>query len=197
MQPDSIDRPGIIKARRRPDGERSRRHREVRAKTLSMKRLSKWELELGRILNPPVEGAERPRTRGDCGSERPCPFVSCKYHLYLDVDARTGAIKSNFPDLEVWEMVETCTIDVAAREGESLERVGEAMNITRARIQQIEAPAKRAVHRALANVQGGELLEEPDGRRHLPVIADLDEPDLEFAETAMDLVPASFDGDEP
>src|SRR5262245_43072037 len=63
---------------------RSRRRREVRARTISVKRMTKRELELGRILYPEV-AVDKPRTRADCvGGERPCPFVSCKHHLYLD-----------------------------------------------------------------------------------------------------------------
>src|ERR1700678_3132212 len=96
---------------------RSRRKRDVRARTISVKRMTKRELELGRILYPEVE-VDRPQTRADCANgERPCPFVSCKHHLFLDVSARTGAIKLNFPDLEVWEMTETCALDVADRGG--------------------------------------------------------------------------------
>src|SRR5580765_7260786 len=104
---------------------RSRRKREIRARTISVKRMTKRELEIGRLLYPDVEGVERPVMREDCqGGERPCPFVSCKHHLYLDVSARTGAIKLNFPDLEVWEMTETCALDVADRGGTTLEEVG-------------------------------------------------------------------------
>src|SRR5437879_11965974 len=81
---------------------RSRRKRDVRARTISVKRMTKRELELGRMLYPEVE-VEKPKQRVECVSgERPCPFVSCKHHLYLDVSAKTGAIKLNFPDLEVW-----------------------------------------------------------------------------------------------
>ena len=118
---------------------RSRRKREVRARTISVKRMTKRELELGRLLYPDVEDVVKPKTRAECiGSERPCPFVSCKHHLYLDVSARTGAIKLNFPDLEVWEMNETCALDVADRGGTTLEEVGAIMNLTRERIRQVE-----------------------------------------------------------
>src|SRR5262245_9335478 len=83
---------------------RSRRKRAVRARTISVKRMTKRELELGRLLYPEM-AVDKPKTRADCvNGERPCPFVSCKHHLYLDVSAKTGAIKLNFPDLEVWEM---------------------------------------------------------------------------------------------
>ena len=82
----------------------------------------------------------RPRTRSECrNAERPCLFVSCKHHLYLDVNPETGSIKLNFPDMEVWELKETCALDVAERGGMTLEEVGEILNLTRERIRQVEA----------------------------------------------------------
>lgn len=84
----------------------------------------------------------RPRTRGDCrDAPRPCPFVGCKHHLYLDVNPETGTIKLNFPDLEPWELAETCSLDVADRGGAVLEDVGGIMNLTRERIRQVEVRA--------------------------------------------------------
>lgn len=36
---------------------------------------------------------ERPRTRGDCeGGIRPCPYVSCKHNLFIDVVDEGGII---------------------------------------------------------------------------------------------------------
>ncbi len=85
---------------------------------------------------------DRPKTRADCAhDERPCPFVSCLHHLYLDVSGKTGAIKLNFPDLEVWEMVESCSLDVADRGPTTLEDAGAMMNLTRERIRQLEVKA--------------------------------------------------------
>ena len=157
---------------------RSRRKREVRARTISVKRMTKRELELGRLLYPDVEGVERPVTRADCqGGERPCPFVSCKHHLYLDVSARTGAIKLNFPDLEVWEMNETCALDIADRGGATLEEVGAIMNLTRERIRQVEVKglAKLQALRDMAALRDY-VDEGPIGKRRLPVLsADDDE----------------------
>jgi len=72
---------------------------------------------------------------------RPCPYVACKYHLYLDVSPRTGAIKFNFPDLEPEQLTETCALDVADRGGHTCEQVGDLLNITRERIRQIEVAA--------------------------------------------------------
>jgi hypothetical protein len=151
---------------------RSRRKREVRARTISVKRMTKRELELGRLLYPDVEGVERPVMREDCqGGERPCPFVSCKHHLYLDVSARTGAIKLNFPDLEVWEMNETCALDIADRGGATLEEVGAIMNLTRERIRQVEVKglAKLQALRDMAALRDY-VDEGPVGKRRLPVL---------------------------
>ena len=116
----------------------TRRKRPVRARTIPIKKMTKEQMRLGRLLYP-EEDHERPEVRGACaGGERPCPFVSCKHHLYLDVNPETGSIKLNFPDIEVWEMTETCSLDVAERGGVTLEEVGEIMNLTRERIRQLE-----------------------------------------------------------
>ncbi len=118
--------------RRRP-GKKGRR----RSRTIATKRLSKEELALAEELRSVVY--ERPADREQCASGlRPCPYVSCKHHLYLDVNPETGSIKLNFPDLEVWEMRETCALDVADRGGITLEEVGEILNLTRERIRQVE-----------------------------------------------------------
>lgn len=118
---------------------RRRRRTRPRSKTIAMKRLTREELRIGALMYPPVEDALRPRTRMECGEEaRPCPWVSCKHHLYLDVNPETGSIKINFPDLEPWDMVETCSLDIAERGGITLEEVGEIMNLTRERIRQVE-----------------------------------------------------------
>src|SRR5580700_5943165 len=161
---------------------RSRRKRAIRARTISVKRMTKRELELGRLLYPDTEEFAKPETRADCqGGARPCPFVSCKHHLYLDVSARTGAIKLNFPDLEVWEMTETCALDVADRGGTTLEEVGAIMNLTRERIRQVEVKglAKLAALRDMEALRDY-VDEGPTGRRRLPVlVAESDEDEAE------------------
>ncbi len=156
---------------------RSRRKRDVRARTISVKRMTKRELELGRLLYPDSE-IDRPKTRAECASgERPCPFVSCKHHLYLDVSAKTGAIKLNFPDLEVWEMTETCALDVADRGGTTLEEVGAIMNLTRERIRQVEVKGLAKLE-ALKDMSAlrDYVDEGPVGKRRLPVLV---KPDVE------------------
>ena len=130
---DGLNEPGTEERR----GRRKRRSR-ARARTISIRRLSKAELNRGRELYPETD-YWKPRSRTECKDmERPCPFVSCKYHLYIDVHPVRGSIKLNFPDIEIWEMTETCALDVADRGGITLEEVGEIMNLTRERVRQVE-----------------------------------------------------------
>jgi Sigma-70, region 4 len=125
------------------EGERGRR----RSKTMSRKEIARdlrRQRALGLVdpeLQQTIQEIEqaRPRSRAECANAaRPCMFVSCKHHLYLDVNPETGSIKLNFPDKEIWEMDETCALDVADRGGITLEEVGTIMNLTRERIRQVE-----------------------------------------------------------
>ena len=151
---------------------RSRRKREIRARTISVKRMTKRELEIGRMLYPETD-YYKPRMRAECiDGPRPCPYVSCQHHLYLDVSARTGAIKLNFPDLEVWDMNETCALDVADRGGTTLEDVGAIMNLTRERIRQVEVKALAKLEALRDMMELRDFIDEgPVGKRRLPVIA--------------------------
>jgi Sigma-70, region 4 len=125
------------------DAKRGRR----RSKTMSRKEIAR-ELRRQRafgLIDPELDAimkeieGRRPRSRADCANgPRPCMFISCKHHLYLDVNPSTGSIKLNFPDKEVWELAETCALDVADRGGITLEEVGSIMNLTRERIRQVE-----------------------------------------------------------
>ncbi len=117
---------------------RHRRRTRPRSKTIAVKRMTREELRVGALMYPPVDDV-RPVTRGDCAdAPRPCPYVACKFHLYLDVNPETGSIKINFPDLEPWELSTSCSLDVADRGGITLEETGEIMNVTRERIRQLE-----------------------------------------------------------
>jgi hypothetical protein len=121
-------------------GRKLRRHRRTRPRgtTLSVRRVSLAELQLGAARYPPVD-LDRPRTRADCRAEaRPCPWVGCKHHLYLDINPATGSIKINFPDREPWELEHTCALDIAEAGGKTLDEIGEITNLTRERIRQLE-----------------------------------------------------------
>lgn len=121
---------------------RPRRSRP-RSRTIARKKLTREELRLGALMFPPVADVERPHTRGDCmpggvNAQRPCPWVSCRHHLFLDVNPETGSIKLNFTDVEPWGLRETCALDVAERGEATLEEVGALMNVTRERTRQME-----------------------------------------------------------
>ena len=104
----------------------------------TLARLVAAERAEARELLSEYGGHERPKTRGECGTARPCPWAGCKYHLYLDVNPKTGAVKLNHPGREVWELAESCALDIADR-GATLEEVGAAVGVTRERARQIEA----------------------------------------------------------
>jgi len=119
---------------------KARRHRRTRPRgtTIAMKRVSLADLALGTAQYPPVE-LDRPRTRADCSAEaRPCPWIACKHHLYLDINPATGSIKINFPDREPWELEHTCALDIADTGSKTLDEIGEITNLTRERIRQLE-----------------------------------------------------------
>ncbi len=123
---------------------RRRRRTRPRSRTIALKKITREELRISAAMYPPVEDQPRPITRGECraggviNEARPCPWVACKFHLYLDVDPSSGSIKINFPDLEPEDMKDTCSLDIAERGGITLEEVGEIMNLTRERIRQVE-----------------------------------------------------------
>jgi hypothetical protein len=124
----------------------SRAERGPRARPAHIQRLSKQRLVRDAEAYPPSINAEhpRPRTFGECEASalgapsNPCPFVSCRWNLYLDVDPTTGSVKLNHPDREVWQLAQTCALRVAAGGGRTLEEVGDLTNLSRERIRQLE-----------------------------------------------------------
>lgn len=115
-------------------------------RTISAKRLNKKSKEFDAdeydSFYDPKFDKLRPRHRGDCSQEdRPCPWVGCRYHLYLDVSEKTGSIKLNFPDIAPEDMQVSCALDVADLGGVTLETVSALMNLTRERVRQIEDAA--------------------------------------------------------
>lgn len=115
---------------------------------------------------------EFPRTREECRPGvglRPCPWVRCKFHLYLEVNQRTGSIKLNHTGLEPWELADTCALDVAEETDDvadgfrlsgdgsgkvtasaSLARVSRALGVCRERISQVEEEAIDRLRAGLA-----------------------------------------------
>jgi hypothetical protein len=124
------------------------------------------ERQINALLYPEANAiqTERPRTRADCiNAVRPCPWVGCRHHLYLDVHAKTGAITLNFPAKEpedggasarpsdrrgpedsavpVWRLKHSCSLDVADLGGLNGPEMGDLLELTKERIRQIEVSA--------------------------------------------------------
>ncbi len=94
--------------------------------------------------------AARPKCRAECAMvPRPCPFVSCRYHLFLDVNQRTGRIKYNFPGFEVGQIAVSCALDMAEAGPWTLEEIGGRLNVTRERARQLTDQALRKIKEGL------------------------------------------------
>lgn len=123
------------------------RHRKLgpRSSSTPTKHLTRELLASHAALLEPEDFAalsDRPRTWGECcESTGPCPWVSCRHHLYLDVSPETGSIKLNFPDLEPEELEHPCALRIASAGAQTLEEVGLRLNLTRERSRQLEVIA--------------------------------------------------------
>lgn len=120
----------------------------------------KWREWFGEVSYPYPTDVARPVTRGDCLEDpgRPCPWVSCAFHLYLDVNPITGSLTINFPELQPDEMAATCALDAADAGGKTLDETGALVNLTRERIRQYEVVILRKIKAAA----GGELAAPAD-----------------------------------
>ena len=136
-------------------------HPKKQTLVIPVKRLTKKVMERGEKEFPPSINKEhpRPRTYGECdeydfgsgpvrlGVDISCPFVSCVYHLYLNVDPNNGTLQINFPELDVDQIPATCALRISEKGGigdmgaQTLEEVGGYMNLTRERVRQMEHDA--------------------------------------------------------
>lgn len=99
----------------------------------------------------------RPQTRGDClpggcNEARPCPWVSCAYHLAFDVSEATGRLIDNRAGQHIWEMAHTCALDVAD-DGEiaSNAELAAVINLTPRMVDKIVEQARRKLRDVLSD----------------------------------------------
>jgi hypothetical protein len=100
----------------------------------------------------------RPKTRADCAKvKRPCPYVACRYNLYLETTQGSPSIVVNHPDEEPADLVHSCALDIA--EGEehdgyqtdyhcTLAKIAEILGLSRERVRQIERDALAKIRRS-------------------------------------------------
>lgn len=122
------------------------RSRTSKPRRMTEAERAEWAAEMA------VAATTRPTLRSECrDGPRPCPFVGCKFHLYLDVNPRNGHIKFNFQHMEPWELPVSCALDIAeggsaaggagGAAGVTLDEIGKYTNLTRERVRQIEVAA--------------------------------------------------------
>lgn len=79
-----------------------------------------------------------PATRGECIDEpRPCPYVSCRFHLLLNVTSNGRLYRTRDFDEDSAEsllealaaMPETCALDVADRGAHTFEQISEFLGV--------------------------------------------------------------------
>lgn len=103
------------------------------------------ELTLKWLLNEGVD-IDRPKYRYQCPdtTRSPCPFVSCRHNLFLEIDQKNGSIKLNFSQAEPGELTPSCALDLADEyqgTGLSMLLVARYTNLTRDRVRQVIAGA--------------------------------------------------------
>ncbi len=111
----------------------------ARPRTKLARRLTKEEKKLSIQLDPWMH-EEMPKTRAECNyGHRPCPYVRCRYNLYLEVKPN-GSLQENWK-FAPNEMRESCALDISEKGEHTLDQVGEYLNLTRERVRQLQRDA--------------------------------------------------------
>lgn len=124
--------------------------------TVTVREMGRAQRRAKRLKQPEQQQyyGPRPQKREDCvDGYRPCPFVACKHHLFLEVDVR-GAISFQFgEDIDGFDdMPDTCCLDVADRGGIRLEEAAKRFNIGRERMRQNEASGLNKLRRQITEL---------------------------------------------
>lgn len=156
--------PAFCKTGRQRDEAGTPLTHRYRALTIPNKNLTSAELAEGKALtlDDDFQAPPRPTKRSECvDGPRPCPWVSCRYHLAVEVTS-TGALKMPHGHVDLAKLADTCALDVADRgvaEG-SLEELGARLGVTRERARQemeaaLEKLRDRGVELEDASERGG------------------------------------------
>lgn len=128
----------------------TRRHTRTRPGQPPATRIRARDLVVDRLLYPERD-FWRPRTRADCASvPRPCPYVGCRYNLFLEVaaHARRVGLRFNYHNRDVWELEHSsCALDFAERGGMTNKQVGEVLHCHTSVVSRVSTGAIRKVKR--------------------------------------------------
>lgn len=88
-----------------------------------------------------------PATRGGCPTQRPCPHVNCRHHLYLSIGSeRAGRRVNGKPPMStlkaMWRTsAPSCTLDVADNGAQSVDDTGKHLGLEPSQVHALEASA--------------------------------------------------------
>lgn len=168
--------PETVERRREHDRERKGSKFGARARVVPISKRALVEESKKYPQQPGVDYARPSQfARSDCkDGHRPCPLVSCRHHLFLEV-LPSGSIKYNFPGVEPEDLEHSCSLDVADAEKLSYEEIAAAVNLTRMGFSLVESEALAKLYREHGDFLrllfaefGGEVTE----RRRLPIVRD-------------------------
>ena len=188
--------------------------RELKIRREKRDNQGRWELPVSTEEVIETDSYPRPRIRRDClteeealrldpedryvgdgmNCERPCPFVTCKYHLYVDVNKATKGMKVNFPvitpdemasmpfrslmilrednpleyqrmmDEEPSRLLPSCALDVADYGDITLDEIADFVGVTRERIRQVSDGAYTKLKNSISGFTMTDYLEVGEGR---------------------------------
>ena len=108
-----------------------------------------------------------PVLRSECeglgGPGAPCPYVSCRHHLYLEVSRASGAVRLNQPAAEPEELEYSCSLAVADRGGATHEEIAGLLGVSRQAVEQMEARILTKLRLELPGYLSEEYSDERDG----------------------------------
>ena len=126
----------------------------TKSSVVSRQTIEKDEQRSGRKRLSVRYDHDRPKTRADCEAGiRPCPWVGCRHHLFLNPDAK-GNLHFPFGQDEdaLLSMAETCSLDVAARGAQPLESLARMYGQSRQNLDQIVGRALGKLREAASHV---------------------------------------------
>lgn len=147
---------------------------------------------------------KRPRTRADCiNGPRPCPWVSCRYHLAVDVTS-SGSIKVNAPRNQIGGVRTihpdttagdglldiaasnvrnpSCALDEADAGAKNLADIARAIGVSRERARQINDAALAKLRSQNFGLAELDFQPDDDGSNVLELL-DLDGPEIETTDS--------------